>query len=159
MTAEGMASSFPHREKRMPAPGTPRAQWQQGVFSKTATWTDTVCGHFDGPHPPPIRILLHLSGRLAENLGLPVPSYPVILLAAALAATLHLRIPMVLIVCIVAALGGDGIWYLLGRSRGRPILRRLCSLSLSPDSCVHRTERFFQRYGIKSLWWQSSCPD
>jgi membrane protein DedA with SNARE-associated domain len=87
----------------------------------------------------------------AESLGLPMPSYPVILVAAALAAPLHLRLPVILITCIFAALGGDGIWYQLGRSRGRPILRRLCSLSLSPDSCVHRTERVFQRYGIKSL--------
>jgi membrane protein DedA with SNARE-associated domain/rhodanese-related sulfurtransferase len=87
----------------------------------------------------------------AESLGLPIPSYPVILIAAALAAPLHLRLPVIFMVCILAALGGDGIWYSLGRSRGRPVLRRLCSLSLSPDSCVHRTERFFQRYGIKSL--------
>jgi len=87
----------------------------------------------------------------AENLGLPVPSYPIILVAAALAAPLHLRLPLIFIVCILGALGGDGIWYQLGRSRGRPILSRLCSLSLSPDSCVHRTERTFQRYGTKSL--------
>ncbi|MGA3324358.1 MAG: VTT domain-containing protein [Terriglobia bacterium] len=87
----------------------------------------------------------------AENLGLPVPSYPVILVATALAAPLQLRLPLIFMVCIFAALGGDGIWYQLGRSRGRPILRRLCSLSLSPDSCVHRTERTFQRYGTKSL--------
>src|ERR1039457_2807651 len=87
----------------------------------------------------------------AENLGLPVPSYPVILLAAALAAQIHLRLPWIFLVCVLGALGGDGIWFQLGRLRGRPILRRLCSLSLSPDSCVHRTERTFQRYGIKSL--------
>jgi len=87
----------------------------------------------------------------AENLGLPVPSYPIILVAAALAAPLHLRAPAILLVCLLAALAGDGIWYQLGRSRGRPILRLLCSLSLSPDSCVHRTERTFQRYGTKSL--------
>jgi membrane protein DedA with SNARE-associated domain len=94
----------------------------------------------------------------AENLGLPVPCYPIILFAAALAATLHLRLPVILVVCILAALGGDGIWYHLGRSRGRPILRRLCSLSLSPDSCVHRTERVFQRYGIKSLLVSKFVP-
>ena len=87
----------------------------------------------------------------AENLGLPIPSYPVILVAAALAAPLHLRLPLIFLACVVAALGGDGIWYELGRSKGRPILRRLCSLSLSPDSCVHRAEHTFQRYGIKSL--------
>src|SRR5579863_3756369 len=87
----------------------------------------------------------------AESLGLPIPSYPVILLAAALAAPLHLRVPTIFTISILCALGGDGVWYQLGRSRGRPILRRLCSLSLSPDSCVHRTERFFQRNGVKSL--------
>lgn len=87
----------------------------------------------------------------AESLGLPVPSYPVILVAASLALPMHFRLPMIFMVCILGALGGDGIWYHLGRTRGRPILRRLCSLSLSPDSCVHRTERFFQRYGVKSL--------
>jgi membrane protein DedA with SNARE-associated domain/rhodanese-related sulfurtransferase len=87
----------------------------------------------------------------AESLGLPLPSYPVILIATALAAPLHLRMPIIYLVSALAALGGDEVWYQLGRSRGRPILRRLCSLSLSPDSCVHRTERFFQRNGVKSL--------
>ena len=93
-----------------------------------------------------------------ESLGLPVPSYPVILVAAGLAAPLHLSVPMIFLGCILGALGGDGIWYQLGRSRGRPILRRLCSLSLSPDSCVHRTERTFQRYGIKSLFVAKFVP-
>ena len=87
----------------------------------------------------------------AENLGLPVPSFPVILVSSALAASLHLRLPGIFIVGIIAALMGDGVWYTLGRLRGRPILRKLCSLSLSPDSCVSRTESLFERYGLKSL--------
>jgi len=94
----------------------------------------------------------------AENLGLPVPSYPVILVASALAAPVHLRLPLIFFTCVCAALLGDGIWYQLGRLRGRPILRRLCSLSLSPDSCVNRTERTFQRYGIKSLFVAKFLP-
>ena len=87
----------------------------------------------------------------AENLGVPVPSYPVMLVGAALAAELHFRLPAVYLVCALGALCADGIWYELGRRRGRPILRKLCSLSLSPDSCVGRTERFFSRHGLKSL--------
>jgi membrane protein DedA with SNARE-associated domain len=94
----------------------------------------------------------------AENLGLPVPSYPVILVGAALAANLHLRLPGLFLVSVLAALIGDGIWYKLGRSRGRPILRKLCSLSLSPDSCVSRTERFFERHGLKSLLMSKFLP-
>lgn len=87
----------------------------------------------------------------AENLGLPLPSYLLILVGAALAAELHFRISGLVIVSVLAALLGDGIWYLLGRLRGRRILRTLCSISLSPDSCVSRTENLFARHGLKSL--------
>jgi membrane protein DedA with SNARE-associated domain len=88
---------------------------------------------------------------LAENLGLPVPSYALVLVAGALSMELGLRLWGVLLVCALGALIGDGIWYLLGRRRGRPILRTLCSLSLNPDSCVSRTENLFGRHGLKSL--------
>jgi membrane protein DedA with SNARE-associated domain len=94
----------------------------------------------------------------AENLGLPLPSFPIILIAAAVAEPLHLRLAVILTVCVLAALASDSIWYALGRSRGRPILRKLCSLSLSPDSCVHRTERTFQRYGVNSLFVTKFVP-
>jgi membrane protein DedA with SNARE-associated domain len=88
---------------------------------------------------------------LAETLGLPIPSYPLALLAAAIAADLQLSLGGILIVGVVAALLGDMTWYLIGRRRGRPILRTLCSISLNPDSCVSRTETFFARHGLKSL--------
>lgn len=88
---------------------------------------------------------------LVENLGLPVPSYPFVLVSAALAAEMHFRLLGLLSICAAAALIGDVAWYFLGRYRGRPILRTLCSLSLSPDSCVSRTENLFDRHGLKSL--------
>ncbi len=88
---------------------------------------------------------------LAENLGLPVPSYPVILVSAAMAVQLHFSLLTLVVLSTIAALSGDGVWYLLGRVRGRRILRTLCSLSLNPDSCVSRTENLFTRHGLKSL--------
>ncbi len=88
---------------------------------------------------------------LAESLGLPVPSFPLILVGAALATQLHFSLVGLVAVSLVAALLGDGAWYILGRVRGRPILRTLCSISLSPDSCVSRTENLFARHGLKSL--------
>ncbi len=88
---------------------------------------------------------------LAENLGLPVPSFPLILVGAALAAELRFRVGGLVVIGITASLIGDGVWYLLGRIRGRGILRKLCSISLSPDSCVNRTENLFSRHGLKSL--------
>jgi membrane protein DedA with SNARE-associated domain len=94
---------------------------------------------------------LLFSAALAENLGLPVPSYPLILLGAALSVQLHLSLTRIFAVTALASFVGDGAWYVLGRYRGRPILRTLCSISLNPDSCVSRTENFFVRHGLKSL--------
>lgn len=88
---------------------------------------------------------------LAESMGLPVPSYPLLLVGTALAAQLGIRLRTLVVITTVAALIGDVVWYLLGRLRGRRILRTLCSLSLSPDSCVSRTENLFARHGLKSL--------
>jgi len=94
----------------------------------------------------------------AECLGLPVPGFAVMLVAGALAADLHFRVPAIFAVAMLAALGGDSLWYALGRLRGRSILRKLCSLSLSPDSCVSRTEGMFQQKGLMSLLVSKFMP-
>lgn len=88
---------------------------------------------------------------LAENLGLPVPSYPLVLVASALATQFRFTVGGVVAASAIAALVGDGVWYVVGRISGRPILRTLCSVSLNPDSCVSRTENLFWRHGLKSL--------
>lgn len=88
---------------------------------------------------------------LAENLGLPIPSYALVIVGVALAKELGLSLLGISLVSVAAALVGDGVWFALGRYRGRPILRTLCSLSLNPDSCVSRTEDLFGRHGLKSL--------
>jgi membrane protein DedA with SNARE-associated domain len=95
---------------------------------------------------------------LAESLGLPVPSFALILIAAALATELHFRLVGVVALSMLAALSGDSLWYLLGKRRGRSILRKLCSLSLNADSCVGRTEDFFARKGLKALLFAKFIP-
>jgi len=95
---------------------------------------------------------------LAESLGLPVPSFPVILIGAALAAELHFRLAVILALSVLPALSGDSLWYYLGRRRGRSVLRKLCSLSLNVDSCVGRTEDFFARNGLKTLLFAKFVP-
>jgi membrane protein DedA with SNARE-associated domain len=95
---------------------------------------------------------------LAESLGLPVPSFPFILIGAALAAELHFPLAGVVALSVLSALSGDSLWYLLGKRRGRSILRKLCSLSLSADSCVGRTEDFFARTGLKTLLFSKFIP-
>jgi len=95
---------------------------------------------------------------LAESLGLPVPSFPVILVGGALAAELHFRLAAIVALSVLPALAGDSLWYYLGRRRGRSILRKLCSLSLNADSCVGRTEDFFARNGLKTLLFAKFVP-
>jgi membrane protein DedA with SNARE-associated domain len=88
---------------------------------------------------------------LAESLGVPLPSFPVILLAASMGKSAHFSLAGLLLVSAIGAMIGDIVWFILGRLRGRSILRTLCSLSLNPDSCVSSTEDIFVRHGLKSL--------
>jgi membrane protein DedA with SNARE-associated domain len=95
---------------------------------------------------------------LAESLGLPVPGFLFILVSAALAAELKLRLVGIVALSVLAAFTGDASWYVLGKQRGRSILRKLCSLSLQPDSCVNSTEDFFARNGLKTLLFAKFIP-
>lgn len=52
---------------------------------------------------------------------------------------------------VAGGLFGDSIWYAAGRRHGFRVLRLLCRLSLSQDSCVRRTEDFFFKRGIRIL--------
>jgi membrane protein DedA with SNARE-associated domain/rhodanese-related sulfurtransferase len=92
---------------------------------------------------------------LAASLGLPVPAMPCLVLFGAMAtmhpATVGTQIASVLILAIVATLIGDSAWYLAGRIYGGNTLKTLCKLSLSRDTCVKKTERFFGRWGVRVL--------
>ena len=51
----------------------------------------------------------------------------------------------------LAVLIADSTWYWMGRRYGNQVLRVVCRLALSPDSCVRTTEQTFTRWGLKSL--------
>lgn len=87
---------------------------------------------------------------LIEQLGAPVPAYPVLVVTGAVAASGAERWLLVG-VAVLAALVADGVWYLLGQRYGRRVMSRLCRISLSPDSCVRQTEALYTRFGPKSL--------
>lgn len=91
------------------------------------------------------------SATLAENIGLPVPAWPLIVISAATAVDGSGSVAVVFLLATVAAVAADYAWFLFGRKRGRKVLRLLCSLSLNPDSCVRKTESNFERHGLKSL--------
>lgn len=88
---------------------------------------------------------------LLEQLGVPVPAVPALIVAGALSRDGKLSSTHVLLAALLASLIADYIWFLLGRRFGYRILRTLCRISLSPDSCVRDTEARFERWGLKSL--------
>ncbi len=80
-----------------------------------------------------------------EQIGAPVPAIPTLLVAGGLSRDGRISSTHVLIASVAASLLADWIWFLLGRWQGYRVLRLLCRISLSPDSCVRDTESNFDR--------------
>jgi len=95
---------------------------------------------------------------LALQAGLPVPAYPTLIVTGALASRGGFSLPALLATAVVASLIADLAWYSTGRRFGGPVLRTLCRISLSPDSCVRQTESIFTRWGARSLMVAKFIP-
>jgi membrane protein DedA with SNARE-associated domain/rhodanese-related sulfurtransferase len=86
-----------------------------------------------------------------EQIGLPIPAIPTLVVAGAFAIGGKLSIFWVFAVAVAACLAADGIWYLAGRYYGNRVMRMLCMISLTPDSCVSQTQAQFERWGPNAL--------
>jgi membrane protein DedA with SNARE-associated domain/rhodanese-related sulfurtransferase len=111
-----------------------------------------------------LEFLLHhgyvvlLGWVFAEQIGLPVPSLPLLLAAGALAGTHRINFFASLFVAVFAAVLADTIWFEMGRLKGIKVLQFLCKISLEPDSCVRRTEGVFSKEGARSLLLAKFVP-
>jgi len=95
---------------------------------------------------------------LIEQVGLPIPAVPALLLAGALAVR-HpewgaAALALAIAACVISDLG----WYGAGRVYGGRIVRFLCRISLSPDSCVSETQLRFERWGARALLVSKFVP-
>lgn len=88
---------------------------------------------------------------LVEQIGIPIPALPALLVAGALVRAGKLSFLALLGAAVAASLLADTIWYLLGRRYGHRVLKTLCRVSLSPDSCVRQTEGIFEKWGMTSV--------
>ena len=95
---------------------------------------------------------------LALQLGVPVPAYPTLIVVGAIAGRGDITLLQVIAVATAASLIADLIWYFAGARLGRRVLRLLCRLSLSPDSCVRQTENIYERWGAPSLMVAKFVP-
>ena len=96
-------------------------------------------------------VLLVFASTFAARLGLPVPAAPVLVMAGALGMAGAPAQIAVIAGAIVANLLGDAVWFIAGRRYGYRVMRVLCRLSLSPDSCVRQSENFIARWGGGAL--------
>jgi membrane protein DedA with SNARE-associated domain/rhodanese-related sulfurtransferase len=87
----------------------------------------------------------------AARLGIPVPAAPLLVVAGALAMGGQLGAFATFALAIVANLLGDAAWFWAGRRHGYKVLKLLCRISISPDSCVRQSESFITRWGGASL--------
>jgi membrane protein DedA with SNARE-associated domain/rhodanese-related sulfurtransferase len=88
---------------------------------------------------------------LLQQAGVPYPITPVLIVAGAVSGHGHLPAAAVIALAVAAALIADLGWYTAGFRLGGRALKILCALSLSPDSCVSDTERWFGRFGLRVL--------
>lgn len=88
---------------------------------------------------------------LIEQGGAPVPAYPLMLIAGALLDKGNYQLNQLILAVVVASLIADLFWYETGRRYGDRVLRLLCRISISPDSCVRQTESIYARWGPASL--------
>ncbi len=96
-------------------------------------------------------VLIVFGTVLVEQMGLPIPAMPILIVAGALAMAGEISWPACLAASVAACLISDFFWFRAGRFYGKRVLRLMCKISLSPDYCVSQTEDKFRRYGTKSL--------
>ena len=95
---------------------------------------------------------------LALQVGLPLPAYPALIVVGAFSTRGDFSLLQVVGVAVSASLVADLVWFFAGRRYGRRVLRLMCRLSLSPDSCVRQTERIYERWGAPSLMVAKFVP-
>jgi len=103
-------------------------------------------------------MLFVFANVLAEQMGLPIPAIPTLVVAGALIVNGDFGVGQILFAALGACIIADSLWFFLGRRQGLRVLRTLCRISLSPDSCVRQTEVFFERFGNASLLFAKFVP-
>jgi membrane protein DedA with SNARE-associated domain/rhodanese-related sulfurtransferase len=95
---------------------------------------------------------------LIEQLGVPIPSIPLLLTAGTLSAAHKVGAMPSLLAVLAACLLSDSLWYLLGHHFGNRVLKLLCRFSLEASTCVTKTEGYFTRRGPVTLLFAKFVP-
>ena len=93
-----------------------------------------------------------------EQIGIPLPGVPILIVMGALSRTGEFTLPGVVGSALAGSLVADLIWYRVGRRYGRAVLNIMCRISLEPDYCVRRAEDAFAKRGVWTLLFVKFIP-
>lgn len=93
-----------------------------------------------------------------KRMGVPIPAFPLLLLLGAQAAGDALLAALALAGPTLAAVLADSAWYLAGRRYGRAMLGLMCRISVSPGTCIRRSELSFARRGDTAVLLAKFIP-
>lgn len=95
---------------------------------------------------------------LIEQLGVPLPSSPILLAAGTLTATHHLGIGGIVLAVMAGCVLADSVWFRLGGRYGSAVTHWVCKFSLEAASCVRKTEDILARHGPAALLLAKFVP-
>ncbi|WP_019937453.1 VTT domain-containing protein [Bordetella sp. FB-8] len=111
-----------------------------------------------------LQTLLHSYGSwlvflnvLIEQAGLPIPSYPTLVASGAVFSG-PAGWGSAWLLAILACWLADSAWYWAGGRHGGSLLRMICKVSLSRDSCIRQTQSRFLRVGVFALLISKFLP-
>lgn len=117
---------------------------------------------YRGMHPITAHLAQHgvplvFGNVLLQQIGVPIPAEPTLVVAGSLAAKGLLSPAALVATTVAAALLADTAWFLLGRRYEATVLRLLARLTRSRDG-IGRGRETFARWGVKSMLLAKFLP-
>ncbi|SEC61970.1 VTT domain-containing protein [Terriglobus roseus] len=95
---------------------------------------------------------------LVEQLGVPVPSVPLLIAAGTLTATHRIHAIPAMFAILLACAVSDSVWYFAGVRYGARVVKLVCRLSMEASACVKKTESSFGKHGSTTLLFAKFIP-
>ncbi|MFI4891118.1 MAG: rhodanese-like domain-containing protein [Steroidobacterales bacterium] len=96
-------------------------------------------------------LILVVGNVLLDQIGLPIPAIPTLVVAGAVAAERHWWGGELFVGAVAGCVLADVAWYVAGRLYGNRVMKMLCWISLTPDSCVSETQQRFEQWGANAI--------
>jgi len=104
-------------------------------------------------------VLIVAAWVFADQVGVPIPTVPLVLAVGALAGLGKLSFGWALLAAIGGSLVADLLWYSVGRRFGSRVFGLAGRISPEPDPCVHRARELFVAHRMQALILGKFLPE